>query len=100
MEQESKESWGEWPVEEGTWTTDDPRQRVSRLPAASRPPMKVGPCDTLARAVTIMLTNDFSQLPVMSGNRDVKGVVSWQSIAKRRKLPRMSAPKQPLAIHP
>jgi hypothetical protein len=30
-----------------------------------------------------MLKNDFSQLPVMAGERDVKGVVSWPSIGTR-----------------
>jgi len=34
-------------------------------------------------AITIMLTNDFSQLPVMVGERDVKGVISWSSIGSR-----------------
>jgi predicted transcriptional regulator len=35
-----------------------------------------------------MLTNDFSQLPVMSGEREVKGVISWSSIARRLALGR------------
>ncbi len=33
-----------------------------------------------------MLTNDFSQLPVMVGERDVKGVVSWTTIGSRMVL--------------
>src|SRR5439155_26895301 len=35
---------------------------------------------------TLMLTNDFSQLPVMTGTRDVKGVVSWKTIGSRLSL--------------
>lgn len=30
-----------------------------------------------------MMANDFSQLPVMTNERDVKGVVSWKSIGSR-----------------
>ncbi|MDL1862841.1 CBS domain-containing protein [Betaproteobacteria bacterium PRO7] len=33
-----------------------------------------------------MMTNDFSQLPVMTGPRDVKGVVSWKTIGMRLAL--------------
>ena len=33
-----------------------------------------------------MLTNDFSQIPVMSGTRDVKGIVSWKTIGSRLAL--------------
>jgi hypothetical protein len=35
-----------------------------------------------------MLQNDFSQLPVMIGERDVKGIVSWKSIGCRLALKR------------
>ena len=33
-----------------------------------------------------MLTNDFSQLPVMTSDREVKGVISWKTIASRLHL--------------
>ena len=33
--------------------------------------------------MTIMMHNDFSQLPVMAGERTVKGAVSWRSIGAR-----------------
>lgn len=33
-----------------------------------------------------MLTNDFSQLPVMISEREVKGAVSWKSIGCRLSL--------------
>jgi hypothetical protein len=35
-----------------------------------------------------MLTNDFSQLPVMTTPRDVKGVISWKTIGSRLALKR------------
>lgn len=62
---------------------DDPRHRISRLEAANRAPRSVTPTTSLSAAVTIMLTNDYSQLPVMTSERDVKGAISWQSIARR-----------------
>jgi CBS domain-containing protein len=61
----------------------DPTYRISKLEAANKKPVSVTPNTTLQEAVTIMLINDFSQLPVMIGERDVKGVVSWTSIGER-----------------
>src|SRR4029077_9718062 len=39
----------------------------------------------------LMLTNDFSQLPVMTTAKDVKGVVSWKTIGSRLALKRPCA---------
>jgi CBS domain-containing protein len=64
----------------------DPTYRISKLAAANRVPVAVAPDSTLQEAVTIMLANDFSQLPVMTGERDVKGVISWSSIGGRLAL--------------
>lgn len=61
----------------------EPAFRVSRLLAASTKPLSVPPDCTLREAVTLMLRHDFSQLPVMTNERDVKGVVSWESIAPK-----------------
>jgi CBS domain-containing protein len=58
----------------------DPTYRVSKLAAANRTPVAVQPDATIATAVTLMMANDFSQLPVVSGERNVRGVVSWRSI--------------------
>src|SRR5436190_9207540 len=60
--------------------------RVGRLPSSNRKPVSVYPDDTVQRAVTIMLANDFSQLPAMANEREVKGVVSWKSLGKRSAL--------------
>jgi predicted transcriptional regulator len=64
-------------------TLEVPAYRVSRLEAANRPPVRVAPQTPLMTAVTIMMAHDFSQLPVMSSDRDVKGIISWRSIAER-----------------
>ena len=61
----------------------DPTYRISKLASANRPPIFVPPDAPLNEVATIMLANDFSQLPVMSGEREVKGVVSWASIGQR-----------------
>jgi len=60
--------------------------QISRLPSAQRAPLSVSPDDTVEHAVTIMLANDFSQLPVMTNDRHVKGVISWKSLGKRTTL--------------
>ena len=61
----------------------DPTYRIGKLPSANKKPISVTPGSTVSKAVTLMLTNDFSQLPVMSGDRDPKGMVSWSSIGSR-----------------
>lgn len=66
----------------------DPTQRIGKLASANNAPLTVKPDATLIEAVTRMLTNDFSQLPVMTNDRDVKGVISWESIGSRTALGR------------
>ena len=64
----------------------DPTVRVGAIEAANRKPTSVNPHNPLRVATTLMLTNDFSQLPVMDGERSVKGMISWQSIGTRLSL--------------
>jgi predicted transcriptional regulator len=64
----------------------DPTFRIGSLPAANKIPVVVGQDDALIKAVTIMLEHDFSQLPVMQGEREVKGVITWKSISSRLAL--------------
>jgi CBS domain-containing protein len=64
----------------------DPTFRIGSLPAANKNPLGVDQDDTVAKAVTIMLQHDFSQLPVMQGEREVRGVVTWKSICSRLTL--------------
>lgn len=61
----------------------DPTHRISRLASANKAPNSVNPDSTLQEAIYLMMLHDFSQLPVMQGERDVKGVVSWYSIGFR-----------------
>jgi CBS domain-containing protein len=71
-----------------TWETAiaDPTYRIGRLESANTPPVSVNPDSTLQQIVTLLMTNDFSQLPVITGPRDVKGVVSWKTIGSRLSL--------------
>ena len=64
----------------------DPTFRLGRLEAANKEVVSVKPNDSLDKVITLMLTNDFSQLPVMTGHRDVKGIVSWKTIGSRLAL--------------
>jgi CBS domain len=61
----------------------DPIYRIIRLAASTRMPLSVFPETKLEEAITHMLTNDFSQLPVMTSRRDVKGIVTWTTIGSR-----------------
>lgn len=62
------------------WVDSDPSHQISKLAAANQAVTSVTPNCSLTRVVTIMMMHDFSQLPVMTGDRDLKGLVSWQSI--------------------
>lgn len=64
----------------------DPTYRVGRLASANRAPVAVNPDSSLKHIVTLMLANDYSQLPVMNGTRVVKGTVSWKTIGSRLAL--------------
>ena len=53
---------------------------VNTLDAAKNRPTCVSPDDNLIKARTIMASNDFSQIPVMTTPREVKGIITWKSI--------------------
>ena len=79
IELDRDESHGERP---------DPTHRVAILDAAHNKPKSVAPDSTISVATTLMLLHDYSQLPVMQGDRNVKGVISWKSIGARLSLDR------------
>lgn len=58
----------------------DPAFRVSRFLDPRLRLVTIGPDAPLEQAVTLMLRHDYSQLPVMTNDRDVRGVISWESI--------------------
>jgi CBS domain-containing protein len=69
-----------------TTTRADPTYRISKLAAANRRPISVNPNSSLTEVITLMMANDFSQLPVSVNERDVKGIISWKTIGSRLSL--------------
>jgi len=66
--------------EECAASLKDPVPRLQLLPAANRPPVSIARDAAFERAVTLMLLDDFSQLPVMNNDREVLGMIRWKSI--------------------
>ncbi|MGE5608621.1 MAG: CBS domain-containing protein [Bacillota bacterium] len=64
----------------------DLAHRINRLASANSPPMAVPPDASVEQAVTLMFQNDYSQLPVMIRDREVKGLFSWKSLGARLAL--------------
>ena len=64
---------------------EDSTLRIDSLDAANKGDkvISVTPTDSLETATTLMMCNDFSQLPVMAGQKSVKGVISWESIGRK-----------------
>jgi CBS domain-containing protein len=62
----------------------DPAPRIGMLKAANTPPTTVSRDTEISEAITLMLMNDYSQLPVMQGDRNVDGLISWRSIGRAR----------------
>ncbi len=74
------------PTRPGTVEHVDPSLRIGQLEAANQYPVTVAPSDNLSKAQSIMLMNDFSQVPVLQGARTIKGAVSWRSIGRAAML--------------
>lgn len=63
---------------------EDPIKRIGLLKAANQKPVTVDNSDKLDKAITLMMMNNYSQLPVMSGPRKVVGYISWETIGEAR----------------
>lgn len=66
----------------------DPTFRVGQLASANAQPISVNPDASIEEARTLMMMYDFSQLPVMQDERNIKGIISWESIGRRLALRR------------
>lgn len=62
--------------------------RIKLLEAANTPPVFITKNDTIEKAMTIMMENDYSQLPVMNtaNSKQVDGMISWHSIGWKNAL--------------
>ncbi|RYZ82002.1 MAG: CBS domain-containing protein, partial [Proteobacteria bacterium] len=85
---------------QGVWEHREAGYRLSRFAAANKAVIGIGPETTLHEAVTVMMLNDFSQLPVMTGERDVKGVVTWAEIAARSVLGKLGKRASDCMVQP
>jgi CBS domain-containing protein len=66
----------------------DPTYRIGKLASANRKPLSVKPDDSLAKAIVLMTEHDYSQLPIMTSDREVKGTISWSSLGQQLALGR------------
>lgn len=57
--------------------------KVGHLRAASQDVVTVRPDDSLARAQTLMMLHNYSQLAVASTPRSVQGAITWESIGRK-----------------
>ena len=64
----------------------DPIHQIGTLPAANKKPVSVKPDDAISAATTTMQLQDYSQLPVMTNEWTVKGMISWKSIGANLSL--------------
>ena len=64
----------------------DPTYRIGRLASANKQPLSVKPDDPIDKAVTLMIAHDYSQLPVMTSDRHVRGIISWGSLGQQLTL--------------
>ena len=60
----------------------DPINRLSVLKAAAKTPISISRDASLKKAYHILWKHEFTQVPIMNNEREVLGVVSWQSLAK------------------
>jgi predicted transcriptional regulator len=58
----------------------DPIQRIKLLPSSNNEPLSISKEAKLKEAITLMMIHNYSQLPVMNGNRNVLGYISWSTI--------------------
>lgn len=65
---------------------NDPTYRIGKLASANKPPISVKPDDSVSKAITLMLAHDYSQLPVMTNERQVKGMITWNCLATKHIL--------------
>jgi predicted transcriptional regulator len=63
-----------------------PTYRIGKLTSANRKPLSVKPDDLIAKAIALMIAHDYSQLPVMTSDREVKGIISWSSLGHQLAL--------------
>jgi CBS domain-containing protein len=82
-EEESSNNGGSAPIPKKSAEDLNSNIRIGRLDAANKPPLCTSPDAAVSEAITLMLQHDYSQLPVTTTVRDVKGILSWKSLGSR-----------------
>jgi len=62
---------------------EDPIKKISVLEVARRQPVVINNDAPLKEAITKMLLNNYSQLPVISNPKNCIGYISWETIGQR-----------------
>lgn len=62
------------------------RIKIGMLDAANRSPLCISPDAKVVEATTLMKMKNYSQLPVSTNERDIKGIISWKSLGSRLAL--------------
>ena len=57
--------------------------RINSLKSANSKPVNVNPDDNFSKVITIMISKNYSQIPVMTDSRTVKGIITWKSIGNK-----------------
>jgi len=78
----------------------DPTLRISRLEHAKKSVKSFNPQDPLTKIIPEMVMHEYSQVVVMTGERDLKGVVTWESIALAGAFGKPSAIAQDVMVTP
>ena len=85
---------------------EDPIKRLGLLKAANTKPTSVDNSDSLQKAVTLMMLNNYSQLPVMkgpgSGDRYLNHLYTikkWHVLQERIQIAEPLAPKEEEGLH-
>ena len=73
-------------VEVTAATSIDAILRISSIPSANRGVVTVLEADSISKATTLMSLEGYSQLAIMQGVREVRGMITWESIARRSML--------------
>jgi CBS domain-containing protein len=83
---DSTETQVDIPSASPEWVRKEPTYRISKLGPANQPIVSVKPDSSLSEVIALLLLRNFSQLPVMTNERDVKGVITWASVGSRLAL--------------
>lgn len=68
------------------WIATDPAYGIGKLPEANINIVFCRPDDSINKVVTLMLAHDLGRIPVMTSEFNVKGIVTWKSIASKKIL--------------